>query len=108
MLKINGKDYYIDFDRLAEYVKTDNIGKDVTETITYSTDENGKEIVKERIVTTKSIEGGIAADNLKYEMVSQFIEMLTDSYDEDDIMNNNTFKFAFNTLFKLKILTILK
>ena len=54
------------------------------------------------------MEGGIAVDNLKYEMIMQFIEMLIDGEDDEELESNLSFKFAFNTLFKLKIITLLR
>lgn len=108
MFKIKGKEYYIDFDRISEYIKTDNIGVETTETTNITINDEGVEKPMNKTVTTTKVEGGIAVDNLKYEMIMQFIEMLIDGEDDEELESNLSFKFAFNTLFKLKIITLLR
>jgi hypothetical protein len=98
MLEIFGKQYYIDIDRITEECQI----------------EEDQQIIKNNIeAESSSTENGTQIINIfKYEMLKMFIERVLNENIEDDESigvfasdaTTLSFKIAFNTLIKNKIL----
>ena len=124
MIAIDGVNYYIDLEEISKFssINDDKSGQQTVTSEEYGLVEKrkGNSTIQEMMLVGKTVEvnqtNGKAIDSLKYETIRMMLDVLLAprmGISEDGIPVKNgksmdeqgiDFKFAFNTLFKYKII----